>query len=103
MAASTLGTPSASPKTQSVTARAMVATMMRSSRLGGPMAARRARAASGASGVSFSSGGSSLKTARGVTKSDTSAGTDAATNQVTHGLDSGTPVTSAASLRARRF
>lgn len=51
----------ASPVTQSTTAKAMVASMILSSRLMGPIFSSRCEAAAGASGVSLISGGHSCK------------------------------------------
>lgn len=59
-AASTAGTPSASPPTHSTTAPAMVAAITPSSRDRGPSAANRLAAAAGASGVDVMVGGKSL-------------------------------------------
>ena len=57
MAATTELTPMASPVTHSTTAKPMVASMIRSSRLMGPIFSNRSEAALGASGVSLTSGG----------------------------------------------
>ena len=57
MAATTELTPMASPVTQSTTAKAMVASIILSSRLIGPIFSSRSEAAAGALGVSLISGG----------------------------------------------
>jgi len=57
MAATTELTPMASPVTHNTTAKPMVASMIRSSRLIGPIFSNRSAAALGASGVSLISGG----------------------------------------------
>lgn len=59
-AASTAGTPNASPPTQRTTAPAIVAAITPSSRDRGPNASSRAAAAAGASGVDVMEGGDSL-------------------------------------------
>ena len=101
-AASTGGTPSASPPTHSTTAPAMVAAIVASSLESGPIAFKRAAAALGASGVRVTDGGCSLYASAGASARPTSAGSDAATNQVVHAPGMTTP-SSAASFMQSRF
>ena len=80
----------------------MVAAIVASSLESGPIAFKRAAAALGASGVRVTDGGCSLYASAGASARPTSAGSDAATNQVIHAPGMKTP-SSAASFMQSRF
>jgi hypothetical protein len=80
----------------------MVAAIVASSLESGPIAFKRAAAALGASGVRVTDGGCSLYASAGASARPTSAGSDAATNQVVHAPGMTTP-SSAASFMQSRF
>mmetsp|Transcript_1237 Transcript_1237/g.4013 ORF Transcript_1237/g.4013 Transcript_1237/m.4013 type:complete len:418 (-) Transcript_1237:1073-2326(-) len=98
----TADTPMASPQTHKHTAAPMVPSMIFSSLPIGPMLSRRFVARAGASGVSLISGAKMLYMMSGVSRRQTTAGTTAALNQVTHAEGISTPI-SVAIFRQSRF
>lgn len=86
---------SAYPAIHNVTVMSIVATITHSFLVTGPICSSLFVAIKGASGVRLVSGGKILYTINGVAKRDTSAGKQAALNQVIHGIATLTPSPSA--------